>query len=536
MAAASALLSEDQLQCSICLDVFTDPVTIPCGHNFCKRCITLHWDRDLKYQCPLCKELFSARPELRVNTFISEIAAHFRESIQKKASGTSKEQEAEAGEVLCDVCTETKLEALKSCLVCQTSYCETHLEPHQRIPGLKKHKLIHPVKDLEDRICKKHERLLEMFCKSDSVCVCQFCTETDHKAHDVVPLMEEYEGKKTELEMMEAHVQLMIQERRQKIEQIRKSAKLNKEDSDTKKESSRQLFTALIQSVEKSFAEHIGLIEENQKTNEKEAEDFIKELEKEISELMNKTSEMQHLLHNKDHFQFLRSFSSLKPAPPTKDWSEVRVHSTLERTLRRAVTQLEETLKKEMTKLLDDIVPRSVQQYAVDVTLDPETANVELVLSDDGKQVTHGGVPNLPDSPNKFSCYAVVGKQRFSSGRIYYEVQVKEKTDWNLGVVKESINRKSSFNDGFWALGLKSENKYYVGNYKISIFLKTKPEKVGVFVDYEEGLVSFYDVDTAALIYSFADCNFNERLYPIFNPCNNNGGKNSAPLIICPVN
>ena len=533
MATASTLLSEDQLQCSICLVVFTDPVTIPCGHNFCKKCITKHWDSDVKNQCPLCKELFSSRPEFRVNTFISEIAAQFRESVQKKASSTPKQQETEAGEVLCDVCTKTKLKALKSCLMCQTSYCETHLEPHQRLPGLKKHRLIHPVKNLEDRICLRHERLLEMFCKFDHMCVCQFCTETDHKGHDVVPLIEEYEGKNTELEMMEAHVQLMIQERRQKIDQIKQSAKLNKEDSDTKKASSRQLFTALIHSVEKSLAELIGLIEENQKSNEKQAEDFINELEKEISELVKKTSEMQQLLHNKDHFQFLQSFSSLKPAPPTKDWSEVKVNSTLEGTFRRAVTQLEETLEKEMKKLLNDIVLRSVQQYAVDVTLDPETANIKLILSDDEKQVRHGGGQNLPDSPKRFSCFAVLGKQSFSSGRIYYEVQVKEKTDWDLGVVKESINRKSSFSS--WALHLRFENNYRVGDSEISISLKTKPEKVGVFVDYEEGLVSFYDVDTASLIYSFTDCNFNERLYPLFNPCNNNSGKNSAPLTICPV-
>ncbi|KAK9536940.1 hypothetical protein VZT92_006684 [Zoarces viviparus] len=131
MSAASCLLTEDQFLCSICLDVFTDPVLIPCGHNFCKACITQHWNVNVQTQCPNCKEVFSSRPELRVNTFISEMAAQFRQSAQQKASSSSSEQqESKPGEVPCDVCTGTKLKALKSCLVCLASYCETHLEPH----------------------------------------------------------------------------------------------------------------------------------------------------------------------------------------------------------------------------------------------------------------------------------------------------------------------------------------------------------------------------------------------------------------------
>ncbi|KAK9525828.1 hypothetical protein VZT92_016504 [Zoarces viviparus] len=136
MFAASCLLTENQFLCSICLDVFTDPVTIPCGHNFCKTCITQHWNVNIPYQCPNCNKLFYTRPELLVNTFISEMAAQFRQSAQQKASSSSSEQQAaKPGEVPCDVCTGTKLKALKSCLVCLVSYCETHLEPHLTTPA-----------------------------------------------------------------------------------------------------------------------------------------------------------------------------------------------------------------------------------------------------------------------------------------------------------------------------------------------------------------------------------------------------------------
>uniref|UniRef100_A0A671UED6 B30.2/SPRY domain-containing protein n=1 Tax=Sparus aurata TaxID=8175 RepID=A0A671UED6_SPAAU len=149
---------------------------------------------------------------------------------------------------------------------------------------------------------------------------------------------------------------------------------------------------------------------------------------------------------------------------------------------------------------------------------------------------------NLPDNPERFDpCVYVLAKQIFFSGRFYYEVQVKGKTHWTLGVAKESINRKEiiqlSPQNGYWLTCLRYKNKCKAGTRPaVSLFLESRPEKVGVFVDYEEGLVSFYDVDAAALIYSFTGCCFTQTLYPFFCPCVNAGGKNSAPLIISPVN
>ncbi|KAM9334602.1 uncharacterized protein ABDE67_021152 [Symphorus nematophorus] len=539
MAAASSLLSEDQFLCSICLDVFTDPVTIPCGHNFCKNCITEHWNVNVQYQCPVCKELFDRRPELRVNTFISEMAAKFRQTVEKKTRSCSEEQPANKGEVLCDVCTETKLKALKSCLACLTSYCETHLEPHYRIAGLKRHELIDPVENLEGRMCQKHDRPLELFCKTDQMYVCRFCTESEHKLHHIVPLEEEYEGKKAELDKTKSEVQQMILERRLKIEQIKQSVRRSKEDADRETATSVQVFTALIQSVERCLAQLTEIIAEKQKTTEEQAEGFTKELEEEISELMKRGTELEQLSHTEDQLQFLQSFSSLNTVPPTKDWTDV--HLSHKEAVWTALAQLEETLTKEVKKLCTDVELKTVQQFAVDVTLDSETANTDLILSDDGKQVNHGGLKqNLPDSPKRFSSCCVLGKQSFSSGRFYYEVQVKEKTDWTLGVARESINRKGfstlSPMNGHWTVCLMNGNQYKaLAGPSVRLTLKSNPQKVGVFVDYEEGLVSFYDVDAAALIYSFTGCNFTEKLYPYFNPCYNDGGKNSTPLIICPV-
>ncbi|XP_063329684.1 E3 ubiquitin-protein ligase TRIM21-like [Pelmatolapia mariae] len=434
MSAVSYLRSEAQFLCSICLDVFTDPVSTPCGHNFCKNCITQHWDMSQRCQCPMCKETFCTRPQLRVNTLISEIVAQFRRKAQQKASSSSSEQQAaKPGEVPCDICTGTRLKAPKSCLVCLTSYCQTHLEPHLTASRLKRHQLVEPVENLEDKMCTKHDKHLELLCKTDQTCVCVLCSVLDHKNHEFVPLREEYEGKK--------------------------------------------------------------------------------------EELMKTDSEVEQLSCSEDHLHPLQGLSLLK-----------------------SVAQVKEPLRRDMKKKLLEAELKSVQQYAVNVSLDPDTANSWLVLSDDGKQVYHSDVKKtLPDNLERFSpCIMVLGKQSFSSG-FYFEVQVKGKTEWDLGVARESIKKKGQLilcpQNGFWTLWLRNGNEYraLIGS-PLPLSLQPGPEKVGMFVDYKEGLVSFYDVDAGTLIYSFTGCSFTEKLYPYFSPGLHHDGRNSAPLIICPVN
>ncbi|XP_038133580.1 E3 ubiquitin-protein ligase TRIM21-like [Cyprinodon tularosa] len=545
MSSSSNLRSEDQFLCSICLDVFTDPVSTPCGHNFCKACITQHWYGNVLYNCPLCKEHFTSRPELEVNTLFSELVSQFRREAQQEAisSSSSEQQAAKPGEVPCDVCTGTKLKALKSCLVCLLSYCQTYLEPHLTAPRLKKHQLMEPVENLEDRMCLQHDKPLELFCRTDQTCVCLLCPVLDHKNHEFVPLREETEGKKAELRKTEDEVQKMIQNRRVKIQEIKESVKISKDAADREKAEGVEVFTALKESAERGLKELIKEIEYKQKTAEKQAEDFIKDLEQEISELMKRSSEVKQLSQSEDHLHLLQSFSSLKAAPPTKKWTEVRVRPpSYEGTVVRAVAQLEEKIREMMKKMMKAEMKR-VQQSAVDVTLDPDTAHPDFILSDDGKQVKHGDVwKNLPDNPERFSpCSCVLGHQSFSSGRFYFEVQVKGKTEWELGVARESISRKGvitlSPQDGYWTLVLRNSNEYSAGaGPSVRLHLHPGTEKVGVFVDYEEGLVSFYDVDPAALIYSFTGCCFTQKLYPYICPCVNDGDKNSASLIICPVN
>ncbi|KAJ3581755.1 hypothetical protein NHX12_016273 [Muraenolepis orangiensis] len=183
-----------------------------------------------------------------------------------------------------------------------------------------------------------------------------------------------------------------------------------------------------------------------------------------------------------------------------------------------------------------------VQQYGVEVTLDPDTAHPKLILSDDGKQVHDGGVgKKLPDNPKRFTRYPdVLTRQSFSSGRFYFEVQVKDKTTWWLGVAKESVNRKDDIkmtpDNGYWFLYILKDKLSFNDNPAVRLPVRAELQKVGVFVDYDAGLVSFYDVEARAHIYSATGCTFSEPLYPILHPGSHDGGRNSTPLIISPVN
>uniref|UniRef100_A0A672LB01 E3 ubiquitin-protein ligase TRIM39-like n=1 Tax=Sinocyclocheilus grahami TaxID=75366 RepID=A0A672LB01_SINGR len=474
----------------------------------CRTCLNKFWTSTQTCFCPLCKVTFSKRPDLMINT----------------NRGTIMGGKLNLGrpEVFCDFCDERKQKAVKSCLTCQSSYCETHLEPHHRVPRLKKHTLINAVENLEDYICQKHERPLELFCRDDQTSVCLSCTEGDHRTHNTVPIEEENREK-----YMKTHNILI-------------TVFIDQRNTEKEKSASVKLFTDLIRSFERCQSELLKMMEEQQKAAEKQAEDLIKELKQEISDLKKRNTELEQLSHTDDHLHLLQMYSSLYSRPHIKNCTEISIDTDVNvLPLHRALTQLKKT-HKALNKKLSKSGLGWAQKYAVDVTLDPDTAHPYLILSDDGKQVSHGdNKQDVPENPKRFDDYCVLAKQGFSSGRFYYEVQVKRKTGWSLGVARESINRKGDISpspeDGLWSMVLINQRQYIAcDNPAVAFSHRTTPAIVGVFVDYEEGLVSFYDVGSSSHIYSFTDQTFTEKLYPYFGPGLNNKGKNSNPLIISP--
>ncbi|CAL8290737.1 unnamed protein product [Lota lota] len=550
--ASSTSWSEENFSCSICRDLFNSPVSTPCGHNFCRTCITTFWDDQVQCKCPVCNKLLHTRPYLQVNTFISEMVDRFRSSVRVKEQPC-----VEPGEVPCDVCTGTQLKAVKSCLVCFTSYCHTHLEPHQRVTRLKRHRLVDPMDRLEDRMCKKHDRLLELFCQTEQVCVCQFCTETDHKSHPVVPLKEEFEVKTAQLGKK---VHQMIQVRQRKIQEIEDTVDRSKADADREIADGVQVLTALKRSIEKWQDEFNQTVKDKLKSTEKEAEGLIKELEQEIKDLTNRISEVKQISHTEDHLHFLQTFRSLKNPPPTRDWMtlEVRPPSYVG-TLRRSLDQLEETLNMEMKKLCAAELKR-VQQYEVDVTLDPDTAHPKLILSEDRKQVHDGDACELtldqntahrglslsednrkvtwvreeqsyPDHPERFDSWYQVLCREALTGRCYWEVEWEGGV--SIGVTYRGITRRGAGYDSRLGGSNKSWSLYcpdvgnifqYNGSGPVIRLPSPRSNRVGVYLDRPAGTLSFYRVspdvggssDTLTHIHTFQSTFTQEDLLPAF--------------------
>ncbi|XP_015201598.1 E3 ubiquitin-protein ligase TRIM39-like [Lepisosteus oculatus] len=333
----------------------------------------------------------------------------------------------------------------------------------------------------------------------------------------------------------------MIQDRQKKVEEIRQSVELMKTHTQREIEESVQVFAALLRSVERSQAELIALIEEKQRAEEKRAEGLITELEQEIAELQTRSTELEQLSHSGDQIHFLQRFLSLCSPSPPKKCSDNPVHADLSLGMvRNVVAGLEARLHEEIEKL-PEIKLKRIRKYAADVTLDPGTAHPNLVLSEDGKRVRHRERQQvLPDNPERFDqIVRVLGREGFTSGRHYWEVAVGGKTKWDLGVARASVTRNSNLgpelSNGYWALLLREGNTYFSSERLHSSFsLSPQPQKVGVYLDYEAGEVSFYNVEAGSHIHTFRDT-FAEKLHPYFNTCLWDGGTSAAPLIISPV-
>ncbi|XP_059182341.1 E3 ubiquitin-protein ligase TRIM39-like [Centropristis striata] len=558
MASASSLSCEVQLRCSICLNTFTEPVSTPCGHNYCKTCITGYWSNKDLIQCPLCKKDFHKRPQLQVNTGFRDMVEHYN---NMRVRGED-ETPAKPGEVTCDICLEPKLRAQKTCLVCLTSYCQLHLEPHQRVKNLKKHQLIEPVSNPEDRMCKKHDKMFEFFCRQDQKCVCFMCCKDDHVTHEAVPLEQEFRERKAQLDSVMSQVKVMENTKSGNIKEIKHFVRQSRKGSEKEIADITEVFTAPVVSLQSSQAELIQVIQEKQKAAEKEAEDRATLLKQEVAELREKRLEMKELLQTEDHLHFLQSCPVL-PFPEHSvigkvlsqssdpiDLSDISQPSYV-RKVKKAVAQMEKTLSNEMQMLVNQVrlsdgceadeqsdtdeelmtgefvteewtPPRDklmmIQQNdAVDVTLDTYTGHPWLAVSEDGKQLRfREGLPSLTGSfGRRFQNKPFVfGKEGFSSGRFYYEVGVSGSKSFLLGVAKESINREIFLacpEAGVWAVGMSinHEGEAYL-DISCRRYPRKRPQTIGVFVDYEKGEVSFYDVGARALIHSYTGCTFME--------------------------
>ncbi|MGH0174758.1 UNVERIFIED_CONTAM: hypothetical protein FKN15_068380 [Acipenser sinensis] len=463
---ASKVWSEDRFSCSVCLELLKDPVTIPCGHSYCMGCIKNCWDQtDYTgvYRCPQCRETFTPRPVLRRNTMLAELV----DELKKTGLNPPPDQSyAGPGDVPCDFCTGRKFKAVKSCLTCLASYCETHVKSHSEVAAFKRHKLINAIGDLEQKLCAEHQRVLEVFCRTDQACICLLCTQDEHKSHDTVSAEKERTGKQKQLGETQKEIQQRIQERLKDMEELKQTVESLKRSACIEIKESEKIFTELIRSIEKIHTEVIELIGATEKAAVNQAEERMKKVEQEIAELRRRNAELKQLSETEDHIHFLQNFQSLCAPPEAGDLPSITVNTDISfGAVRKAVSELkdhiEDFCKGELVKItttvwceMDSFVRDSCQ-----LTLDPNTAYRELCLSEGKRKVTRGETQRYPDHSERFERWAqVLCREGLSGTRCYWEIEWSG-VGVDIGVTYKGISRKGrddscglGYNEKSWSL------------------------------------------------------------------------------------
>uniref|UniRef100_A0AAV2KPW4 B30.2/SPRY domain-containing protein n=1 Tax=Knipowitschia caucasica TaxID=637954 RepID=A0AAV2KPW4_KNICA len=338
---------------------------------------------------------------------------------------------------------------------------------------------------------------------SEHLCVCALCVYEEHKGHEIIPLKDACDQQKIQLQTADHLLQENINSRVKKITELRGSVRVSHAAANRELSDGVQVFKALKESVERGLDLLISEINKKKSHTEQQAGALIQEIEQELCELKKRRAEVKQHFQDEDPILLLKT-SQMNPETPTRDWTSASVCApTYRGSVARAVSQLEQEFNEKTRRLFQEEL-RRVKTNRVHVPLETKSSEITVQQGKDHSE---------PSQSTKAVSLSDGG---------YIEAQVRGKAEWTLGVAQESVNRKGSLTlnpqNGFWTLSLKDGRLYVSDNPKISVLTKCKPEKVGVSVDNNEGVISFYDVDASALLYSFTGVSFKEKLQPFCCP------------------
>ncbi|KAM9831719.1 tripartite motif-containing protein 16-like [Neosynchiropus ocellatus] len=518
-------LQRESFSCPICLDLLTDPVTLPCGHNYCMTCINGTWDREAEknvYRCPQCSQTFATRPPLQKNTLIAELVEALNNTRPHAATAAAVCGYAGPDDVSCDSCTGRKMRALKSCQVCLVSFCEQHLQPHLRESAFRRHKLVNPVRQLEENICTSHKEVMKIFCRTDRQVICYLCAVDGHKDHATVSAAAARAEQEKDVEQSRERTQQSIRVTEKELRRLQQEEKNITVSAERAEKDSDEIFTQMTILIQRRRSEAEQQIKSQREADVIRVKMLQEELRQEITELRRKDAELEKLLKTEDHTNFLQKFASL---------SEVRVSSSMSRgdvcphsysinvaaALLASRDQLQDFLRDRCTSmaltpeecLLLEAVPETRAEflrYSRDITLDPNSAHSCLQLSEGNRKVKGVSKKHLrPHHPLRFTNEWQVLSRETLTGRGYWEVK------WTVGVsvavaLKSSSaeeHREFGFNDKSWSLCWSTPSGCDVVHDSVTHEVSARPSsRVGIYLDHSAGLLSFYTAsDTMTLIH-----------------------------------
>ncbi|XP_004085779.2 tripartite motif-containing protein 16-like [Oryzias latipes] len=533
--AQQVFLDKEKLICSICFDLQKDPVTIPCGHSYCLECIQNFWigEEPKAPSCPQCRQNFTSRPVLVRNTILAELVEDARKAelqpTSSERSGTGPEH------VDCDFCEGKKLKAAMSCLTCMVSYCEQHLQLHFSVAALKKHKLVKATLKLQENICIRHDEVIKIFCRTDQKCICSLCSMDEHKGHDMVSAAAERAERQTKLGLDQQKVQQRILNLEEDLEVLQQAVEaINLSAEKTIKES-QNLFKGLICLLEQKCSEVEQKVTSYQREEVRKVEELQEKMQHEITKLKKTEAELDQLSSTEDHLHFLNNYSSLSDLSICTDLPSFEQAQHCFDDALKAVSEtrekLEETLRDQTTKILDIVdvfLPEDFRsredfmKYYHQITLDPNTANRNLSLSEQNRTATWTKLEqNYSSHPDRFAKRSQVLSAEGLTGRCYWEV------DWS-GVVYIAVAYKDrsgtgtwdesafGFNDKSWALKCSpTEYTFYHKSSCVSI-AAPRSSRVGVYLNHKAGTLSFYSISDSMTLLHKVQTTFTQPLHAGF--------------------
>ncbi|XP_020482520.2 tripartite motif-containing protein 16-like [Labrus bergylta] len=541
MAQKGVQLDQEAFSCSICLDLLKDPVAIPCGHSYCMSCIKSHWDKEDEktiYSCPQCRQDFTPRPVLRKNTMLADLV----EELKKTGLQAAPADHCYDGpdDVACDVCTGRKLKACKSCLQCLASYCEKHLQPHYELPVFKKHKLVEPSKKLQDNVCSCHNEEMKVFCRTDQQSICYLCLMDEHKGHDTVSAAVERSERQRELEVSRQNIQQRIQDREKDVKLLQQEVEAINGSADKTVGNSEKIFTELIRLMEKRRSDVKQQVRSQQQTEVSRVRELQEKLEQEITELKRKDAELEKLSHTEDNNQFLHDYPSLSPLSESTHSSSIKirplryfedvtaavseVRDKLQDVLREKWTNISQTVT-EVDVLLSEPKPEpktraEFLKYSCDITLDPNTARTQLLLSDENRKVTAMRKEQSYSShPDRFTGRCQVLSKESLTGRCYWEVELRGRGLY-VAVTYKNISRTGGSdecwfgrNDKSWALDCYNNSYDFWYNNVRTPVSGPRSSRVGVYLDHRAGILSFYSISETMTLLHRVQTTFTQPLH-----------------------
>ncbi|XP_044158960.1 E3 ubiquitin/ISG15 ligase TRIM25-like [Bufo gargarizans] len=502
-----------ELDCSICLSLYTDPVSLRCGHNFCRSCIVSALDAQKAagvYSCPDCRAEYPGRPALEKNRKLRNIVERF----------LSAQPDMEETRIFCTYCTKSPVPAVRTCLQCETSMCHEHLGAHNKSVD---HSLIEPTVSFLHRKCSTHKEVLKYYCPMDAACICVSCwVAGDHKGHDVELLDVASEKEKEKLRKYLEELNPQKAEIQSKLQNLQDRQRNIQEKASDKRKKVRKLFMDIKEQLEMAEKKALSEISRQEEKIVSQISDLIKKLEIEEDELSRKMRHVEEMCHVTDPIRLLQESDITVcghgddedtgrdggEGRSEDDLDEVLISLTLHRSIRDIVTN----------------VTSELGLHVPDILLDEDTAYEYVEISEDLKTATASkDKQDRPESPGRFLYWdQVLSRCVLSSGRHYWEVEWNLKGRCDIGLSYPSIEREGEessimYNDKSWCLYMSgAECGVYHDSDGSPLSVDTTCPRLGVFLDYEAGRLSFYQLcDPIRHLHTFT-ASFSEPLHVVF--------------------